>query len=248
MLDLLRYIGSTRFALVCVFVLAVAATLAVTVPTWAQTPTLEQEAVAIEEQGAQVEMRGGERAGRAGRAGMFERWAAYFRGGGGAHAGMRGGRPGFAAGAQGRRSGMPGGPMGARGGRTAIAGGRFDLASRALRGAEEIGLSDVQKQGIEEALEAHRRQQIERDASMKLVGLDLAELLKDESSDLAVVEQKMNEVAGLRVEEQMAALRYRRNVRGILSAEQIEQLNDFGDRTPRRRPSEDRAPRARRQR
>jgi Spy/CpxP family protein refolding chaperone len=138
--------------------------------------------------------------------------------------------------------------MGARRGRAGIGGGRFDLASRALGRAEEINLTDVQKQGIEETREAHRRQQIERDASVKLVGLDLVELLKDESSDLAVVEQKMNEVAVLRVEEQMAALRYRRSVRGILSAEQIEQLNDLGDRTARRRPSEGRTQRSPRQR
>jgi Spy/CpxP family protein refolding chaperone len=288
MLDLLRYLGNARFALACVFALVIAGTLAVAVPAWSQTPLQEQEATAIEEENAQVDMgRGGRawradredrevRASRAGRAGMFERMAVYFRGGAGAHsgmrggragmsgpqagmmgrrggmpgahAGMRGGRPGFAAGAQGRRPGMPGGPMDARRGRAGIGGGRFDLASRALGRAEEISLTDVQRQGIEEARDAYRRQQIERDASMKLVNLDVVELLKDETSDLAIVEQKMNEVAGLRVDEQMAALRYQRNVRGILGAEQIEQLRDFSGRTTRRGPSDDRTPRTQRQR
>jgi Spy/CpxP family protein refolding chaperone len=245
MLDLLRYLSNARFALACVFVLVIVGTLAIAVPAMSQTPTQEQEAAAIEEEDAQVDVG---RRGRAGRAGMFERLAAYFRGGAGAHAGMRGGQPGFAAGAQGHRSGMPGGPMGARRGRAGIGGGRLDLASRALGRAEEISLTDVQTQGIEETRDAHRRLQIERDASKKLVGLDLAELLKDESSDLTAVEQKMRETADLEVQEQMAALRYRRNVQGILSAEQIEQLKDVGDRTARRRPSEDRTPRTRRQR
>jgi len=274
MLNQLNNRGAIRFALAGVFALViVAGTVAAAVPAWSQTTTQEQEAAAIEEENAQVVVGRGVRTGRAGRPGMFEAMAAYFRGGAGPQAGMRsrgagmagpmmgrrGGMPGaqagmmgrgagFAAGAQGRRPGMAGGPMDARRGRAGFGGGRFDLASRALGRADEISLTDVQKQGIEEARDAHRRQQIERDASMKLMGLDLAELLGDDSADLAAIEQKMNEAAGLRVQEQMAALRYQRSVKGILSAEQIEQLNDFGDRTERRRPTDGRAPRSRRQR
>ena len=274
MLNQLNNRGAIRFALAGVFALViVAGTVAAAVPAWSQTTTQEQEAAAIEEENAQVVVGRGVRTGRAGRPGMFEAMAAYFRGGAGPQAGMRGrgagmagqmmgrrgGMPGaqagmmgrgagFAAGAQGRRPGMAGGPMDARRGRAGFGGGRFDLASRALGRADEISLTDVQKQGIEEARDAHRRQQIERDASMKLMGLDLAELLGDDGADLAAVEQKMNEAAGLRVQEQMAALRYQRSVKGILGAEQIEQLNDFSNRTARRRPTDERRPRTRGQR
>jgi len=260
MLNQLRSRGTARLVMAGVFALViVAGTIAVAVPAWSQTPTQEQEAAAIEQENAQVNVGRADRARRAGRAGMFESLAAYFRGGAGAQAGMmgrrggmpgamRGERPGFAPGEQGHRSGFAGGPMGAVRGRSGIGGGRFDLASRALARAEDIGLTDVQKQGIEEARDAHRRQQIERNASMQLAGLDLAELLKDDSADLIAVEQRMSAAAELRVQEQIAALRYRRNVQGILSAEQIEQLNDFSDRTARRRPTDDRAPRTRRQR
>ena len=256
----LRNRGTIRFALASVFAFVlVAGTVAVAIPAWSQTTTQEQEITAIEEEDAQVVVGRGGRAGRAGRAGMFETMAAYFRGGEGPQAGMRGRRggmpgamggrhSGFAAGTQGRRSGLAGGPMGARRGLAGIGGGRFDLASRALGRAEEISLTDVQRQGIEEARDAHRRQQIERDAATKLMGLDLAEMLGDDSADLAAVEQKMNEAAGLRVQEQMAALRYQRSVKGILGAEQIEQLNDFSNRTARRRPTDERRPRTRGQR
>ena len=253
MLNQLRNRGTVRFALAGVFaLLIVAGTIAVAVPAWSQTPTQEEETAAIEAESAQV--REGRRGG-----GMFGRMAAYFRGPAGGQAGMMGGRGGMPGAMQGRRGGMTGtmqgrrsgfagGPMGAMRGRSGIGGGRFDLASRALGRAEEISLTDVQKQGIEEARDAHRRQQIERDASMKLVGLDLAGLLGDDSADLTAIEQKMSESADLKVQEQMAALRHRRNVQGILTAEQIEQLKDVGDRTARRGPAEDRAPRTRRQR
>ena len=239
MLDLLRYLGSDRIALAGVFILVIAVgTIAVAAPAWSQSPTQEQEATAIEEENARAGMRGG-RAGMAGpQSGMMGRRGAMP----GAMHGMRGGRPGAV---QGRRAA---GPMGARRGPAGLSGGRFDLASRALGRAEEISLTDVQKQGIEEARDAHRRQQVEHEASMKLAGLDMAELLRDDSADLTAIEQKMSALAELRVQEQMAALRYRRSVQGILSAEQIEQLRDFSDRAERRGPRDDRTPRTRTQR
>jgi len=260
MLNQLMHHGTVRFALLSVFVLViVASTAAVALPAWSQTPAQEEEIAAIEAENSHL---GGGRAGRAGhagRAGMFERMAAYFRGPAGGQAGMMGRRSGMAGTMHGRRGGMTstmqsrrsgfaGGPMGAMRGRSGIGGGRFDLASRALGRAEDIGLTDVQKQGIEEARNAQRRQQIEREASMKLLGLDLVELLGDDSADLTVVEQKMREAADARVQGQMAALRYRRNVKGILTAEQIEQLKEMGADFMRRRPAEDRAPRTRSQR
>jgi Spy/CpxP family protein refolding chaperone len=147
----------------------------------------------------------------------------------------------------GPREGMRGRMASARRGRAGFGGGRFDLASRALRQAEEIGLTDEQKVQIEATRDAHQRQRIEREASARLLRLDLTELLRDETSDLAVVEQKMNEAAALKVQEQMAALRYRRDVQGVLTAEQVEQLRERATEFMRRRAPEDRAPRTRRQ-
>ncbi len=257
MLNQLMNHGAVRFALLSVFVLViVGSTAAVAVPAWSQIPAQEEEIAAIEAENAQVRAA---RAGRAGRASMFERMATYFRGDAGAQAGMMGRRSGMAGTMHGRRGGMtstmqsrrPGfaaGPMGAMRGSSGIRGGRFDLASRALGRAEDIGLTDVQKQGIEEARDAQRRQQIEREASMKLVGLDLVELLGDDNADLTAVEQKMHEAADFKVQGQMAALRYRRNVQGILTTEQIEQLSEMAADFMRRRPAEDRAPRTRSQR
>ena len=145
----------------------------------------------------------------------------------------------------GQRGGMRGRMAAGRRGRPGLPGGRFDLASRALRQAEEIGLSDVQREQITAAREALQREQIEREATAKLLRLDLAELLRDETSDLTVVEQKMNEAAALEVQEQMAALRYRRDVHGVLTAEQLEQLREQATEFMRRRAREDRAPRMR---
>lgn len=223
MLNQLTNSGTARVVLAGVFALViVAGTVAVAVPAGSQTPAQEEAAIRAEQ--AQ---------GRMARAPREARPEA--------------GRPGLGTMAQGHRPGFAGGPMGRRG-RTAMAGGRFDLASRALGRAEEIGLTDAQRQQIEAARDARRRQQIERDASMKLVGLDLMELLRDDSSDLAVVEQKMREAADLKVQEQMAALTYRRDVQGILTAEQVEQLRELGADFMRRRAPEDRAPRTRGQR
>jgi Spy/CpxP family protein refolding chaperone len=223
MLNQLLNSGTVRVALAAVFALViVAGTLAVAVPAGSQTAAQEEAAIRAEQ--AQGRVDGAEPAEP-----------------------PEIGRPGFGELAQRRRPGLAGGPMGRRG-RGGTGGGRFDLASRALGRAEEIGLTDEQSQQIEAARDAHRRQQIERDAAMKLVGLDLMELLRDDSSDPSVVEQKMREAADLKVQEQMAALTYRRDVQGILTAEQIEQLKELGADFMRRRMSEHRAPRTRRQR
>lgn len=101
------------------------------------------------------------------------------------------------------------------------------IAHRALLHAEELGLSEAQRESIREARMAERRQRIEREARIKIAKLELEELLRDEGSDLAAIEAKMRELAELRIQDRMAALRLDRTIRDILTPEQLQELKEL---------------------
>lgn len=105
-------------------------------------------------------------------------------------------------------------------------------ADRVLRHAEELGLTDEQVDRVRVAETAHRRAEIERDAGIEIAELDLEGLMGDaDSVDLGAVENKMMEIARLRVDGRVADLRLRQEIRSILTAEQREQLEEMGPRS-----------------
>ncbi len=96
-----------------------------------------------------------------------------------------------------------------------------------LAQAEHLGLSDEQVDQIRGASKAHRRAGITRKAEIEIAELDLKEMLADaDTADLNAVEAKMQEIAGFKVADRIAELRLRQQVRGVLSPEQREQLED----------------------
>lgn len=105
--------------------------------------------------------------------------------------------------------------------------GRFrgGVADRVLAMAEEIELTEQQEAQIRDARRDQRRAQIERDAQIEILDLDLDEMLEDRhSANLDAVEELMQRRAGLRVQGQVADMRVSQDVWNSLSAEQQEKL------------------------
>ncbi|MFQ5744738.1 MAG: hypothetical protein ACE5HV_14295 [Acidobacteriota bacterium] len=104
---------------------------------------------------------------------------------------------------------------------------RSDTTRRVLAHADEMELTDQQEQSIRQAQREQRREQIRRDADMEIAELDLEELFDHEAADLDTIEQLLRQLSNLQVEEQMANLRLDRSVRGLLTAEQLEKLDEL---------------------
>lgn len=102
-------------------------------------------------------------------------------------------------------------------------------AERILAHADELELTDEQTERVRSAQRQDRRAAIERDAAIEVAELDLQELLADEpAADLSAVEAKMMDIARMRVQARMAELQLRRELEGILTAEQSDKLEDLG--------------------
>lgn len=99
------------------------------------------------------------------------------------------------------------------------------MADRVLAMAEEIELTEEQEARIRGARRDQRRAEIERDAQIDVVDLDLDELLEDRhTADLDAVEELMQRRASLRVQAQIADMRASQDVWNSLTSEQREKL------------------------
>ncbi len=108
-------------------------------------------------------------------------------------------------------------------------GSRFGggMADRVLARAEEIELTDQQETQIRDARRAQRRAEIERDAQIEVLDLDLEELLEDRhTADLNAVEAVMQQRASLRVQGQVADMRASQGVWNVLTSEQQKDFEE----------------------
>jgi len=106
--------------------------------------------------------------------------------------------------------------------------GNCDLfAEQVLDHAEELGITDDQAEQIRAAQRAGRRDGIERRADTEVAEIDLEVLYEADGPDLAAVRAKLEELAMLQVDRQMARLSLRREVRQILTATQLEDWDDM---------------------
>jgi Spy/CpxP family protein refolding chaperone len=100
-------------------------------------------------------------------------------------------------------------------------------AERALAMADELELTDQQQEQIRAARHDSRRSEIERDAQIEMVDLDLDELLEDRhNADLDSVEGLMQQRAALRVEGEVAGMRLSRQVWSLLNADQQAKMEE----------------------
>lgn len=96
-----------------------------------------------------------------------------------------------------------------------------------LEFSEDLGLSDDQVAEIREAQRTARRARIERNADSEIGEMDLEALYEAEQRDLASVRAKLEELAMLGVDNQMAGLSLSQQVRGVLTPAQREQLDEL---------------------
>ncbi len=101
------------------------------------------------------------------------------------------------------------------------------IASLALANAGDLELSDSQEGTIRDAQRAHRREEIRRDADIEIAELELEEMMEADTLDLDAIEAHMRQIADLQVDERMAGLRLDRTVRDVLTAEQVEKLEEM---------------------
>ncbi|MCH7825794.1 MAG: hypothetical protein IH849_13420 [Acidobacteria bacterium] len=101
------------------------------------------------------------------------------------------------------------------------------FGEQVLDRAEELGITDDQAEQIRAAQRAGRRDGIERRADTEIAEMDLEALYEVDEPDLAAVRAKLEELAMLQVDSQMAGLSLRRQVRQILTPTQLEEWGDL---------------------
>ena len=101
------------------------------------------------------------------------------------------------------------------------------FGEQVLDHAEELGITEDQAAQIRAAQRAGRRDGIERRADTEVAEIDLEALYEVDELDLAAVRAKLEELAMLQVDSQMAGLSLRRQVRQILTPTQLEEWSDM---------------------
>jgi len=132
--------------------------------------------------------------------------------------------------AAGSRLGGQRGP-GARG----IGGRSSGLAARAIGRADDIALTAEQRTQIEEVHRVRQESSIQRNADRQIAQLELRDLMGADTRDVAAIEAKLRELSDQQVSEQVEALSLDQSVGQILTAEQLVQLEDLGQRGNRGR-------------
>jgi Spy/CpxP family protein refolding chaperone len=93
--------------------------------------------------------------------------------------------------------------------------------------ADEIGLTDAQKDELEQLRTDFQLAQIDRRAELRKAEVKLRDLMNDDDASAAVVNRAIDEVAALKAELQKARYAHRQQVESILTAEQLEKLEQL---------------------
>ena len=93
--------------------------------------------------------------------------------------------------------------------------------------AEDLALSDAQIEQIRDTQRAHRRDSIQREADIDVAEMDLEELFDAAEPNIAAIRAKLEEVAMLEVEDQMAGLQLRQDLRDVLTPEQLDDFDEM---------------------
>ena len=102
--------------------------------------------------------------------------------------------------------------------------GERPLISLALQQRESLGLSDDQVKALKQARSAFEKEGIRRRADIEIAELELADLLGEPRVDLAKVEAKARQTAGLRADLRIARIETLEKGKATLSADQLKKL------------------------
>ena len=93
--------------------------------------------------------------------------------------------------------------------------------------AEDLALSDAQVEEIRGMQRTFRRNAIQRQADIDVAQMDLELLFEADDPDIGSIRAKLEEVAMLEVEDQIAGLQLRQQVRQVLTPEQADDFDEM---------------------
>ena len=101
-----------------------------------------------------------------------------------------------------------------------------DMVGRLLRLADELKLSDSQRDKLRDMVTAFRLQRIDARAALKKAQVRLRALMRDDAPERQVM-RAIDEVAGLRADLQKMRYRHRQQALGVLTDDQREKLKEL---------------------
>lgn len=93
--------------------------------------------------------------------------------------------------------------------------------------AEELELSETQQQQIRDLQREFRRESISRKADVEVAEMDLEELRKADTPDLAAIRAQLEEIGSLKIDAEIAKLRLDQDVQQVLTAEQKAKIEEM---------------------
>jgi Spy/CpxP family protein refolding chaperone len=103
-----------------------------------------------------------------------------------------------------------------------------------LKNKDHLRLSADQVKKLEQQRDQYQRQSIRSDAELRILELDLADLLDKPNVDVSKVEQKIREIEKLRADLRIARVRAVEQAKAVLTAEQRKKFYEtFEPRSPR---------------
>ena len=101
------------------------------------------------------------------------------------------------------------------------------LITLMLNNRDRLGLSADQMHKLEQLRDNFQRQSIRNDAELRIVEIDIAELLNHESVEMTKVEAKIREGEKLRADLRIARIRAIEQAKSQLNAEQKKKLQEL---------------------
>jgi Spy/CpxP family protein refolding chaperone len=101
--------------------------------------------------------------------------------------------------------------------------------------ADEIGLTSEQQTKLRQSRLATKRETIELGAKLRILRLELRELLQADQPDQKAVQAKVKEIGELRTKIELARINGRLAARSVLTAEQREKIKELRKRHLRQR-------------
>jgi Spy/CpxP family protein refolding chaperone len=142
---------------------------------------------------------------------------------GGGMMGMGGGMMGMMGG-HGTGPGMPEG----HGGRSLSHEG--PLISIMLNHRQELDLNAEQVRKLQSLRTEFEKESVRRTAEIRVAEIDLGSLLEQDKWDLAKIEPKVKQIAGMQADLRLARMRSLEAGRAVLSTEQLEKFKQLGHR------------------
>ena len=111
--------------------------------------------------------------------------------------------------------------------------GQMDMAQM----RKTLALSDEQSENLRAGLRPFQKEAILTLASLKVAELELADILAGAKVDFGKAEAKLKEIEAMRTKVRLAHLRAAEAVRGVLSKEQLEKLQEAAESAPPSAPA-----------